>query len=165
MEEKVSKVIVISGGFDPPHEGHTRYIIEAEKLGDKLIVILNSDEFLDKKKAELGGRFYRDIDERREILQWGLGIRFGRKSEIIDCIDNDMTVARTLELIRQKYPNDEIIFAKGGDRKDETSLPDEEVMVCGRYDIEMRFGVGGFSKPQSSSWLLERYKTGKTAKQ
>ena len=46
------KVVVVSGGFDPIHSGHIFYLIEAKKFGDRLIVALNSDEWLIKKKVK-----------------------------------------------------------------------------------------------------------------
>ena len=44
------KVVVVSGGFDPLHSGHIAYFKSARKLGDKLILALNSDEWLIAKK-------------------------------------------------------------------------------------------------------------------
>ncbi len=147
------KIVVVSGGFDPIHKGHVRMMIEAEKLGDKLIVILNSDQFLDKKKKDSGGRFYPDIDEREEIVAWGIGERYGNGNEVIRSIDTDMSVCKTLELIREKYPDDEIIFANGGDRKDAADIL--ECQTCIDHNIEMVFNVGG-DKIQSSSWLSNK---------
>ncbi len=45
-------VVATGGGFDPVHKGHIRLLKEAKKLGTKLIVILNSDEQLKKKKGQ-----------------------------------------------------------------------------------------------------------------
>ena len=46
------KISVISGGFDPIHSGHIAYINSASELGEKLIILLNSDEWLRKKKDQ-----------------------------------------------------------------------------------------------------------------
>ena len=46
------KIVVVSGGFDPIHSGHIAYLEEAKKLGDTLIVALNSDDWLIKKKGK-----------------------------------------------------------------------------------------------------------------
>lgn len=146
------KIIVVSGGFDPIHNGHVRMMLEAEKLGDKLIVILNSDQFLDEKKKNAGGRFYPDIAEREEIITWGLGSRYENSNEVIRSIDDDLSVCKTLELIRNKYPDDEIVFANGGDRKDATDIL--EHLTCMKLNIAMVFNVGG-GKIQSSSWLVK----------
>ena len=51
--------VVVSGGFDPIHLGHLNLINEASKIG-KVIVIVNSDEFLIEKKG-----CYRDQSQRR----------------------------------------------------------------------------------------------------
>jgi cytidyltransferase-like protein len=149
------KIVVVSGGFDPIHKGHVRMMIEAEKLGDKLIVILNSDRFLDEKKSDKGGRFYPDIDEREEIVKWGIGERYGNGNEAVRCIDEDMSVCRTLEMIRKKYPKDEIIFANGGDRKDAAGILENQ--TCIDNNIQLVFNVGG-GKIQSSSWLTGKKK-------
>ncbi len=146
------RIVVVSGGFDPIHKGHVRMMEEAEKLGDKLIVILNTDQFLDEKKKDGGGKFYPDIDERKEIVEWGIGARYGNGNEAVESVDTDMSVNKTLEMIRQKYPDDEIIFANGGDRPDAASI--RERQTCIDNNIQMVFNVGG-GKIQSSSWLTK----------
>lgn len=148
----MDKVVVVSGGFDPVHKGHVRHIVAAEALGDRLVLILNSDKFLDEKKAKTGGKFYPDIDERREIVEWGLGVRFGRKSGVVDCVDADMTVTKTLVLVREIYPDNEIVFVQGGDRAGNVLIPESELTVCSKLGISLVYGVGGV-KVQSSSWL------------
>jgi len=61
----MSKVVAVSGGFDPLHRGHIEYLKEAKKLGDKLVVILNKDQFLLKEK----GSIFMPYEDRREILK------------------------------------------------------------------------------------------------
>ena len=46
------KISVVSGGFDPLHSGHISYLKSAKKYGDYLIVLLNSDTWLSKKKGK-----------------------------------------------------------------------------------------------------------------
>lgn len=133
------KVVAVSGGMDPIHAGHIRYIKEARKLGDYLVVILNSDKFLLRKK----GYVFMPIEERIEILQNIIGV-----DEVFPCIDIDDSVCKSLTVIRPD------IFAKGGDRTKD-NIP--EVKVCEENGIKMIFGVGGIDKPQSSSWLIERF--------
>lgn len=122
--------------FDPAHVGHLSYLKSAKKLGDKLVVILNTDEFLERKK----GYAFMPFEERKEIL---LGLEC--VDEVIKCIDEDQTVCKTLEMLKPD------IFAKGGDR---TAGNIPEYDVCEANGIEMVFGVGGSDKPQSSSWLV-----------
>ena len=131
-------IVAVSGGFDPVHVGHIRYFKEAKKLGDKLIVILNSDKFLIKKK----GYAFMPFKERKEILE---SIKWVDK--VIPAIDKDQTVCKTLAKLKPD------IFAKGGDRTLE-NIPEKE--VCEKLGIRMVFGVGG-GKVQSSSWLLNRF--------
>ena len=67
-EEKplgLKKVVATSGGFDPIHIGHLRCFQEARKLGDYLIVILNDDNWLKRKK----GRVFMTANERSEIIK------------------------------------------------------------------------------------------------
>lgn len=140
--------VIVSGGFDPVRLGHLNYIYGAEKLGDRLIIILNSDEFLLKK----GEKLYPDIKERKEIMEAIAGIRFGVKALVITAVDEDMTVCKTLEMIRRTFPEDELIFANGGDRKD-GNVPEKK--ICEELGVKMVFGVGG-EKITSSSELKGR---------
>lgn len=131
-------IVAISGGMDPIHIGHIRYIEAAAKLGDALYVILNTDEFLIKKK----GYVLMPYKEREEILQSMRDVDL-----IFKCIDKDQSVCKSLEVIEPD------IFAKGGD-KNINNIP--EVEVCRKLGIKIVSGVGGKNKPQSSSWLIDR---------
>lgn len=135
-----NKVVAVSGGFDPVHAGHVRMILEAAKLGDRLVVIVNNDDFLIKKKRHV----FMAIEERMEIINSIKGV-----DQVVCAIDEDQSVCKTLEMIRPD------IFANGGDRKNETDLL--EVDVCRKIGCEMVFNVGG-GKIQSSSLLVERSK-------
>ena len=136
------KIVTVSGGFDPIHIGHIRMIREASKLG-KLIVILNNDAFLTRKK----GRPFMPLEERKEILENIKGV-----DSVFVSIDEDDSVSKSLEAIRPD------IFANGGDRKNESEIREAE--VCKRLGIEMVFNVGG-EKVQSSSWLTKSSDTEK----
>jgi len=127
--------IVVSGGFDPVHIGHIRLFQEAKKLG-YLIVILNSDEFLIRKK----GQPFMPFQERKKILE---SIKYIDK--VVECIDKDQTVCKTLKKIKPD------IFANGGDR---TSSNIPEIEVCEKLGIKMIFGVGG-QKIRSSSQFIK----------
>lgn len=132
-----TKTVAVSGGFDPVHIGHIRLFEEAAKLG-RLVVILNTDEWLKRKK----GYAFMSFEERSLIL---MSIRY--VDEVVACTDKDETVCKTLELLKPD------IFANGGDRL-ATNIPEYE--VCERLGIEMAFGIGG-GKIQSSSTLVERH--------
>ena len=48
---KKARWVAVSGGFDPIHIGHARLFQAARKFGDKLVVILNNDNWLRAKKG------------------------------------------------------------------------------------------------------------------
>jgi cytidyltransferase-like protein len=139
MKNKV--VVAVCGGFDPIHVGHIRHFREAEKLGDILVVMLNDDDWLMKKK----GYVFMPFEERKEIVE---SIRY--VDEVIPVIDTNGSVAKTLEQLKPD------VFAKGGDRKID-NIPKSEIDVCRSLGIKMVFGVGG-GKVQSSSWLIDKTK-------
>ena len=137
------KKVVVSGGFDPLHIGHLRMFKKAKSLGDHLTVILNSDEFLEKKK----GFKFMSFAERKEII---LSIECVDK--VIKSIDKDQTVRKTINLLSTKKEID--IFANGGDRKNKNHIPEFE--ICKKNNIKMVFDIGG-DKIQSSSSLLNKF--------
>lgn len=140
---RLRKVIVATGGgFDPLHEGHIRLFKEAKRLGDILIVMLNSDKQLTMKK---GSPFYPSQDERKEIIE---SIKYVDKV-IIDP-GKDVTCEEALKLVKPD------ILAKGGDRAPD-SMPQVELDVCKKIGCKIVYNVGG-EKVQSSSWLLKRTK-------
>ena len=137
------KIIIVSGGFDPIHSGHIAYFKAARKLGDKLIVALNSDAWLVNKK----GKFFMPFKERKTIVE-----NLSSVDSIIDFQDDDIGSAiNALVKIKEMYPDDEIAFANGGDRNKE-NIP--EMTVSG---IEFLFSVGGDDKKNSSSWILKKW--------
>lgn len=131
------KYVAVSGGFDPIHVGHIRMIQDAATLG-KVVVIANSDDWLMRKK----GYVFMPYKERKEIISAINGVY-----KVIEAKDNDDTVCESLKVLKPD------IFANGGDRK-EGNVP--EYQLCEDLGIEMRFGIGGSDKPQSSSWLVNR---------
>ena len=137
---KKKAVVAVCGGFDPIHIGHVRHLKEAKALGDELVVILNSDAWLKKKKGYVFMRW----KERKEILE---SIRF--VDRVIPYIETpDGSVAETLKELKPD------IFAKGGDRTPE-NMPRAEISICRKLGIKLVYGVGG-NKVQSSSWLVEK---------
>ncbi|MDC1187998.1 adenylyltransferase/cytidyltransferase family protein [Gammaproteobacteria bacterium] len=137
------KIVVVSGGFDPIHSGHIAYFKSAKKHGDKLIVALNSDSWLEKKK----GKFFMPFDERKAIVE---SIQF--VDEVISFKDDAKgSCINALEEIKKWHPNDDIYFANGGDR-DKKNIPEMSVT-----DINFIFSVGGNDKKNSSSWILNKW--------
>ncbi|MFA6524242.1 MAG: adenylyltransferase/cytidyltransferase family protein [Candidatus Paceibacterota bacterium] len=143
LKKKKKKIVAVSGGFDPIHIGHVRYMKEAKAMGDKLIVILNNDNWLKLK----GKPVFMPDKERKEII------------EAFDCVDEviisrhpkntkEMSVCKELAKIKPD------IFANGGDRKD-FNIP--EFTLCNDLGIKMVFNVGRGGKIRSSSELLKKY--------
>ena len=138
------KIIVVSGGFDPIHSGHIDYFNSAKKLGDKLIVAFNSYKWLINKKD----KFFMPFSERKAIIE-----NLSMVDSVIDFEDDDMgSATNALIKVQKLYPNNNIIFANGGDRNKE-NIP--EMSVGG---IEFKFSVGGDNKKNSSSWILKNWK-------
>ena len=141
-------IVAVSGGFDPVHIGHVRMIREAKKLGTELVVILNNDNWLRKKK----GYFFMNQKERKEIVEAITGVD---RVVLTNHPNNpkDMSVCAALEKIKPH------VFANGGDRKLGTHAPAESI-VCAKINCKEVFGVGQGGKVQSSSWLLNSYVEG-----
>lgn len=141
------KIVLVTGGFDPIHSGHIEYFKAARALGDRLIVGINSDAWLERKK----GRAFMPITERVQIVE---------NLRMVDGVllfnDDDGSAIEAIKNVQQLYPKDEIIFANGGDRT-ATNIP--EMLVT---DVVFKFGVGGENKANSSSWILEEWKAPKT---
>jgi cytidyltransferase-like protein len=141
------KVVLVTGGFDPLHSGHIEYFKAARSLGDKLVVGINTDSWLTRKK----GRPFMPISERTSIIQ--------NLSMVDHCVlfdDDDNTSIEAIKNVKMMYPDAHIIFANGGDRTKD-NIPE---MVF--EDVEFVFGVGGNNKANSSSWILDGWKTQKT---
>ena len=135
--------VAVSGCFDPLHVGHVRMFKEARKLGDKLVVILNNDNWLKNKK----GFAFMPEKERKEILE---SFPFVDKVVITDHKRHatDMSVVRALTKVKPA------IFANGGDRKP-SGDPVPEVALCKKLGIKMVYNVGAGGKVQSSSWMIQ----------
>ncbi len=138
--ETTKRVVMVSGGFDPVHIGHLEMFEEAKKLGDKLVVVLNCDNWLIRKK----GKFFMRGNERAEIIRG-----FGCVDDVLVLESERNDVGEAIEQIRPQ------VFANGGDRKNEDDIP--EARICKELGVEMVFNVGKRGKVQSSSWLLKNH--------
>tara|TARA_X000000950_G_scaffold284010_1_gene386172 strand:+ start:1889 stop:2662 length:774 start_codon:yes stop_codon:yes gene_type:complete len=137
-------IIIVSGGFDPIHSGHIAYLKSAKRLGDMLIVALNSDEWLKDKK----GMYFLPFNERKIILD---NLSFVDK--VIDFDDDDNGSAiNALIKVKKMYPQEKITFANGGDRNKD-NIP--EMALDG---VDFAFSVGGNEKQNSSSLILKKWK-------
>jgi cytidyltransferase-like protein len=143
----MSTIVVVSGGFDPIHSGHIAYLSAARALGDSLIVGINSDAWLVRKK----GRAFMPFDERRAVVG---NLKSVDATLAFD--DSDGSAVDLIEQVKIAYPNSKIVFANGGDRTAK-NIPEMSVK-----DVVFQFGVGGEDKKNSSSWILEEWKSPKT---
>lgn len=125
------KVVIVSGFFNPLHGGHLDMIEAAAKMGDRLIVIVNND----KQQVEKKGKVIIEETNRARLLR---ALRV--VDEVMIAIDDDMTVIKSLAFLATQYPDDELVFANGGDRDSVRVIPESE--VCEHNDIELVFGVG-----------------------
>lgn len=136
-----NNLVMVSGGFDPVHSGHVRMILEASTWGD-VIVVLNSDEWLKRKK----GYVFMTWEERAEIIRAFKGV-----VDVVEVDDRDNSVTEAVRRIIPRY------FANGGDRG---NVNTPEVSACEALGVNLLWNVGG-KKTQSSSLLVEQMKKNK----
>ena len=143
----MTRIVVVSGYFNPLHVGHLDYLESAKKLGDFLIVIVNNDDQVKIK----GSTPFMSLEDRIRIVK-----SLDCVSQAIPSVDEDSSVVQTLNILHTKYSLDwdfdEMIFANGGDRKAD-DIPEYE--LCEKRGITMAFNVGG-GHTQSSSILLNK---------
>lgn len=136
---------IVSGGFDPIHEGHIEMIKQSAQQSDGVIVLLNSDDWLCRKK----GKNFMTAFTRRTIMENIKGV-----IDVIEFDDSDNSANDGLKKARLKYPTETLVFANGGDRGKD-NIP--EITTCRSCQIELAFGIGGNTKMNSSSWILEKH--------
>ena len=139
------KVSLVTGGFDPIHSGHLRYFERAKDLSGYLVVGVNTNEWLTRKK----GQYFLPWVERADIIS-----HLDMVDAVITVPDDDKgsacgAIAKCLEISEQ------VIFCNGGDRI-KSNIP--EVMGYGDDPrVEFKFAIGGEDKANSSSWILRGY--------
>ena len=134
---KRKKTAIVSGYFDPLHIGHIEYFKLAKELADELVVIVNNREQCLLKKSDE----FMDERDRLEIVY-----HLDMVDEVLISTDKDKTVCKSLEMIAQFKPYNDLVFCNGGDR-DASNSP--EVKVCGELGIDFQQGLG--KKIRSSS--------------
>ena len=151
-------IALVTGGFDPLHSGHIQYLKAAATYADYLIVGLNSDEWLTRKK----GRPFMPFEEREAILNELLVV-----DKVISFDDEDNTACHAIEMVKHLYKDPfnnsfhtPIIFCNGGDRTND-NVPEQDRFKDDEW-VSFEFGVGGENKKNSSSWILEDYRNAKT---
>ena len=136
-----NKISIVSGGFDPLHVGHIELFNKAKDIGG-LIVILNNDDFLARKK----GKAFMPFEERKIILE-----NLQMVDLVIPSIDKDDTVCASLEGLAslREGVDAELYFCNGGDRTSGENTPEHR--LCEKLEIHTVYGLG--EKIQSSSCL------------
>jgi cytidyltransferase-like protein len=141
------KIVLVTGGFYPLHSGHIEYFKAAKQLGNLLIVGINSDAWLARKK----GRAFMPASERKAIIE-----NLYQVHKVIEFNDDDGSAIDAIRRVKEMFPRDKVIFANGGDRTKD-NIPE---MIFD--DVGFVFGVGGIDKKNSSSWILEEWNQAKT---
>ena len=134
--QKNKKIVLANGCFDLLHVGHVRYLEGARRLGDCLIVGINSDEQVKKLKG--ANRPFMSERERAEIVS---AFRF------VDFVTifTEPTVEQLIRAIRPDF------HAKGTDYTTE-SVPEREIVIeCGG-----QVAIVGDPKNHSSTDLIGR---------
>ena len=144
MSKFFDKVALVTGGFDPIHSGHISYLDRARELGDQLIVGVNSDEWLVRKK----GLYFLPRRERVKIIS-----NLRMVHDVISYDDKDNSSSKGIEKCLEI--SEKVIFCNGGDRKKDNILEMEVFKDNPR--VEFVFGIGGDDKMNSSSWILNDY--------
>jgi len=138
------KVSLVTGGFDPIHSGHISYFERAKDLSNYLVVGINTNEWLTRKK----GQYFLPWIERAEIIR-----HFDMVDAVISWDDEDDSaigaIAKCLEI------SESVVFCNGGDRT-KTNIP-EAMGYADDPRVEFRYGIGGEDKMNSSSWILNNY--------
>ena len=110
------KVVMTNGCFDLLHAGHVAYLEEARKLGDRLIVAVNSDASVSRLKGS--GRPINPVDRRMQVLAG------------LQAVDWVVPFAEDTpaELIARVVPD---LLVKGGDYKTEDIAGADTVLQAG----------------------------------
>lgn len=142
------RIVLVTGGFDPLHSGHIEYFKAAKKLGDELVVGVNSDTWLVRKK----GRPFMPFEERAEIIR-----NLSMVDRVIHVMNDDKydDASGAIHYLFNTSGDIKIVFANGGDRK-EGNVP-EEKLYGDHPHVEFVYGVGGNNKKNSSSWILKEW--------
>ena len=140
----MDNIVLVSGGFDPVHSGHIKLIEDASTHG-RVVVLLNSDNWLKNKK----GIEFLPFKERKIIM-----MAIKNVIDVISCGEIDETCLDGIKKAVKKYNNSKIKFANGGDRNNEST---PESVYCNKNNIELLWAIGGSNKSNSSSWILKKW--------
>ena len=134
------KLVFTNGCFDLLHPGHLRYLSEARRLGDRLVVAVNTDDSVSRLKGER--RPLVPLAERMELLA---------ALEIVDYVVA-FSEDTPGEIIKELVPD---VLVKGGDWKPEQIVGKDTVESAGGRVHSLPFAEG-----YSTSGLIERIAAG-----
>ena len=142
----MSKIILVTGGFDPVHSGHIELFKNAKEIDPdvSLCVGLNSDDWLERKK----GKYFMPFDERKIVIEELKSVDL-----VIPFNDIDDSACDAIDICLQIY--DFVTFANGGDRHNENTAEYDKYKDDCR--VTFRWAVGGTNKMNSSSWILKQW--------
>lgn len=145
MTQLPPRASIVSGYFSPLHEGHLDLLEEAKSRTGYLIVVVNNDRQQILKK----GRLIQSEIARARIIS---ALRIVDATYV--AVEDGPGIDGSFDMIRKDYPDTELEFCNGGDRKDPSVIPAEEIAAAERNRITMLYGIGGFEKADSSSRII-----------
>jgi len=122
--------VMVSGKFDPPHDGHIDHIVKASALGDWLLVVTHPDEAIERVKGHCNIPLW-----ARLVLLKGILLYYNLRGDVYVSVDKD---GKSIESLKYFRPD---IFAKGGDRSRET-MPVEEILLAQEIGCRVEYGIG-----------------------
>jgi cytidyltransferase-like protein len=140
-----ARASIVSGYFNPLHHGHLDLFEAAAARSEYLIVIVNNDHQQVLKK----GRIIQVEDVRARIVR---ALRV--VDDVFIAVETGPGIDETFDLIRAKYPHTELEFCNGGDRRNLTDLPTDELAAAERNRIRLHYGIGGTDKADSSTRIM-----------
>ena len=116
LKQDRKRVVFTNGCFDILHAGHVHYLEEAKKLGDELVVGLNSDSSVKSLKGK--GRPVNNLEQRAKVLS------------SLQCVDKVVSFSdeTPLKLIKAIKPD---FLVKGGDYKVKDVVGHKEIKSWG----------------------------------
>jgi glycerol-3-phosphate cytidylyltransferase/D-beta-D-heptose 7-phosphate kinase/D-beta-D-heptose 1-phosphate adenosyltransferase len=152
MSDQPARASIVSGYFNPLHQGHLDMIEAARERTGYLIVIVNNDTQQLLKK----GRVIQDETNRARIVRAMRAV-----DDVLVAVDDGPGIERSLDAVRAAYPDTELEFCNGGDRSPEAdSVPAAEAESAQRNRISMHYGVGGSEKADSSTRITAEMEAG-----